>query len=137
MEEKEFVVLDTSEVQIESLHAFMHTLGYRQEGNSSARFITEDPTKAANKWLSFETAQKLHNATAEDWTEVARGVFMFKPVQLPSIIYNAYGLQMLYATRLVQKVKWQHTRKGGHSIRMTSPMVKPNSPILTNFLGLA
>lgn len=136
MEEKEFVVLDTSSIQGQSLINFMGCLGYQPEDHKSSRFVSHHPQRKANKWLSLETAQRLHNATSNDWVEVQTGWFVFGPVDL-DILMNAYDLQQLYATRLVAKTKWQHLRKGGHRVVLQSPMVKPNSPLLTGLLGLA
>ncbi|MNW16325.1 hypothetical protein D3C71_2151430 [compost metagenome] len=73
----------------------------------------------------------------EDWVEVVPGWFQFGPVSLQGIVLNGYQLQMLYATKLVQKTKWLHTRKGGHKLELKSPMVKPAHPFMTKLLGLA
>lgn len=138
MEDKEeFVVLDTGQIQSQSLVNFMAALGYEADDHKSHRFVSKLPARAANKWVSMETAQRLHNATSDSWAEISPGWFIFAPIALDSIVLNGYQLQQLYATRLVAKTKWQHFRKGGHRVVMLSPMVKPNSPILTNLLGLA
>ena len=131
----EFVVLDTAEIQQKSLMLFMDALGYKLDGSPSYRFVSED--NAANRYIRLQTAQRLHNSTINDWTEVTPGWFTFGKIQLDDVVVNGYQLQMLYAVKLVKKTKWLHTRKKGHKLSLMSPMVKPAAPQMTRLLGLS
>lgn len=133
--QEEFVVLDTSSIQRDSLHTFMARLNYKFDEDQPSRFVTEGATQQANRYISFDTAQRLHNSTVEDWQEFLPGWFRYKHINL-NLGLNAYDLQQLFAVKLVQKTKWLHTRKGGHKITMKSPMVKPAHSSMTSFLGL-
>ncbi|QNR53828.1 hypothetical protein phiK7A1_038c [Pseudomonas phage phiK7A1] len=133
--QEEFVVLDTAGIQQRSLMLFMDALGYKLDTHPSYRFVSED--NAANRFVRLQTAQRLHNSTMEDWTEVTPGWFTFSKIQLEDILVNGYQLQMLYAVKLVKKTKWLHTRKKGHKLSLMSPMVKPAAPQMTGLLGLS
>lgn len=135
--QEEFVVLDTAEIQQKSLMLFMDALGYKLDASPSYRFVTDQDAKQGNRYIRLTTAQRMHNATANDWVEVVPGWFKFGPVQLDTIMINGYQLQMLYAVKLVQKSKWLHTRKKGHKLSLMSPMVKPAAPQMTRLLGLS
>lgn len=135
--QEEFVVLDTSEIQQKSLMLFMDALGYKLDSSPSYRFVTDDESQQGNRYVRLTTAQRMHNATPEDWNEVIPGWFTFGPVQLDTVVLNGYQLQMLYATKLVKKSKWLHTRKRGHKLSLMSAMVKPAAPQMTALLGLS
>lgn len=135
--QEEFVVLDTAEIQQKSLMLFMDALGYKLDGSPSYRFVTDADHRQGNRYIRLHTAQRMHNATVDDWNEVVPGWFTFGKVQLDTVTVNGYQLQMLYAVKLVQETKWLHTRKGGHKLSLMSPMVKPAAPQMTRLLGLA
>lgn len=135
--QEEFVVLDTGEIQQQSLMVFMDVMGYKLDAHPSYRFVTEDGEKQGNRFIRLQTAQRLHNSVIEDWKEVVPGWFQFGPVQLDTVALNGYQLQQLYASKLVKRTKFVHVRKGGHKLRLASPMVKPAHPTMTALLGLA
>lgn len=135
--QEEFVVLDTAEIQQKSLMLFMDALGYKLDASPSYRFVSDLDERQGNRYVRLTTAQRMHNATPSDWSEVSPGWFKFGPVQLDTILVNGYQLQMLYAVKLVKKTKWLHTRKKGHKLSLNSPMVKPAAPQMTRLLGLA
>lgn len=134
--QEEFVVLDTTAIQIDSLVTFMAKLGFSFNA-ARGSFKTDNDQPKGSRSLRFSTAQRLHNATMEDWKELVPGWYTFAPVSLPTLALNGYQLQELYATKLVKKTKFLHARKGGGRITLNSPMVKPAHPMMTALLGLA
>jgi hypothetical protein len=135
---EQFQPRDTTQVQKRSLEIFMAGLGYQIDDESTSfRWVTDNPHLVGSKYLSFSTAQALHNATTDDWEELPQfpNLYGFKSIQV-NIGMPAYDLVQLYALKLVQKTKFMHTRKGGHRITLKSPMIKPAHPLYAKAFGL-
>lgn len=105
-----FQVTPTADIQAESLRLFMAALGYypaRQNGG----FITMNPALAANSQYSTRTAITLHNLSREDWKQY-RGTPFYGPEGLDlQLLVTEYTLNVIMATKLVEKVKFQASRK--------------------------
>lgn len=133
----EFVAIDTTFIQTNSLAHFMGGLGYTQKGNS---FETDIPALKHHKVLSYRTAVSLHNSGVEGWKE-DKTTNTFSPVVQTNrglkeldMYISGYGLQKLMAHRLVQEVKLQLVKRKG--LQVQSHMVKPQTVFLTGVLGL-
>lgn len=135
--QENFQAVDTTFIQTNSLAHFMGGLGYTQKGNS---FVTDSPSLKHISVLSYRTSVQLHNSVASDWKE-NKSTNTFSPaVQTKcgmkelDLHISGYGLQQLFARRLVKIVKLQLSKKKG--LQVQSNMVKPQTSFLTGVLGL-
>lgn len=139
----DFQAKDTTQIQLDSLCAVMDVLGYRvdrcgQPGDKrkpTGGFITDNPQLKANRNLGLETAIRIHNSPRSKWLKVAEGWYK---IDLPGIdiIMSAYALNIFFAKKLVEKVKFIKDRKTPNHIRLQSHMVKPVNRAYTLMLGL-
>lgn len=139
----DFQAKDTTQIQLDSLCAVMDVLGYRvdrcgQPGDKrkpTGGFITDNPQLKANRNLGLATAIKIHNAPRSKWVKVAEGWYK---IDIPGIdiIMSVYALNILYAKKLVEKVKFIKDRKTPNHIKLQSHMVKPANRAYTLMLGL-
>lgn len=138
-----FQAKDTTQIQLDSLLAVMDVLGYRVDraGNSGDKrkptggFITDNPALKANRNLGLEKAVKIHNAPRKQWVKVAEGWYKLDMAGV-DIILSAYALNILYAKKLVEAVKFIKDRRTPNHIRLQSHMVKPANRAYTLMLGL-
>lgn len=133
----EFQAADTTFIQTNSLAHFMGGLGYVQQGNS---FVTDSPSLKHIRVLAYRTAVQLHNSGKYDWKET-KSTNTFSPIvqtkrgmKTLDMHVSGYGLQQLFARRLVKKVKLQLSKTRG--LQVQSHMVKPQTEFLTGVLGL-
>lgn len=141
---EQFQVVDTTQIQLDSLVAVMDTLGYRidragAEGDKrkpTGGFITDNRQLAANRNLGLSTAVKIHNAHDGLWIPVAPGWYRLD-VPGVQIVVSAYALAVLRARKLVEKVKFQKNRKSPWHVVVTDHMVKPVKEEYVALLGLA
>ncbi|WVS24659.1 hypothetical protein PSPHG_CDS_0178 [Pseudomonas phage Psxphi15] len=144
----DFQAKDTTQIQLDSLLAVMDSLGYRidragatlPDGKPDKRkptggFITDNPQLKANRNLGLATAIKIHNAPRTQWVKVAEGWYKLNLAGV-DIILSAYALNVLYARKLVEKVKFIKDRKTPNHIKLQSHMVKPANRAYTLMLGL-
>jgi len=132
MSDKEFQVLDTTAIQVRSLLNFMLALGYNVDNTSkSGRFVTELPVFQGNRYLSFDTAVKLHNA--RDWS-LQEEQFAWPTVVQIAQPYNVLGVALAQASKLVEKVKLRVTKHG--DLIVLDPMVKPLNKAVEVLLGV-
>jgi len=139
----EFQMVDTSQIQFDSLLFVMDALGYSldragREGDkrkATGGFITDNPALKANRNLGLETAVKIHNAPRKQWVKVKEGWYR---LDLPGvdIVVTAYALNILFARKLVEKVKLQKARTSPSHIKVTDHMVKPVNRAYIPLLGL-
>lgn len=145
---KDFQVVDTAQIQLDSLLAVMDTVGYRidraggtlPDGKPDKRkptggFVTDNPNLKANRNLSLTTAIKIHNAPRKQWLKVAEGWYKLQ-LDGVDIILSVYALNILFARKLVEKVKFIKDRKAPNHIKLQSHMVKPANRAYTTMLGL-
>lgn len=132
MTDKKFQVLDTTSIQVRSLLNYMLALGYNLDNNSkSGRFVTELPAFQGNRYLSFDTAVKLHNA--KDWH--VEGQMFAWPVAVQVVHpYNVLGVALAEASKLVEQVKLRITKHG--DLVVLDPMVKPLNKTVERLLGV-
>ncbi|UAV89636.1 hypothetical protein [Pseudomonas phage COT4] len=139
----DFQAKDTTQIQLDSLLAVMDLLGYRIDRAGAAGdkrkptggFITDNPALKANRNLGLEKAVKIHNAPRKQWVKVADGWYKLDMAGV-DIILSAYALNILYAKKLVETVKFIKDRKTPNHIRLQSHMVKPANRAYTLMLGL-
>ena len=138
-----FQAKDTTQIQLDSLLAVMDSLGYRidragaqgDKRKPTGGFITDNPQLKANRNLGLATAIKIHNAPRTQWIKVADGWYKLNLAGV-DIILSAYALNVLYARKLVEKVKFIKDRKTPNHIKLQSHMVKPANRAYTLMLGL-
>lgn len=138
-----FQAKDTTQIQLDSLLAVMDVLGYHvdragAEGDNrkpTGGFITHNPHLQANRNLGLYKAVKIHNAPRKQWLKVAEGWYKLDMAGV-DLILSAYALNILYAKKLVEKVKFIKDRKTPNHIRLQSHMVKPANRAYTVMLGL-
>ncbi|AHJ87295.1 hypothetical protein phiPsa374_037 [Pseudomonas phage phiPsa374] len=138
-----FQMLDTGSIQLDSLLYVMDSLGYRldragAEGDKrkpTGGFVTDNPALKANRNIGLENAVKIHNAPRKQWVKVKEGWYR---IDLPGldIAISAYALNILFARKLVEKVKLQKARTTPHHIKVTDHMVKPVSRAYIPLFGL-
>ncbi|CUR44354.1 hypothetical protein VCM_00152 [Pseudomonas phage VCM] len=139
----DFQAKDTTQIQLDSLLAVMDSLGYRidragaqgDKRKPTGGFITDNPQLKANRNLGLATAIKIHNAPRTQWIKVADGWYKLNLAGV-DIILSAYALNVLYARKLVEKVKFIKDRKTPNHIKLQSHMVKPANRAYTLMLGL-
>lgn len=139
----DFEMKDTTQVQLDSLIAVMGALGYRVDRAGSpgdkrkptGGFVTDIPALQANRNLSMTTAIKIHNTPRKNWVKVAEGWYKL-PIEGVDIVVSAYALNILFAKKLVETVKFVKDRKTPNHIRLQSHMVKPANRAYTAMLGL-
>lgn len=139
----EFQMVDTQQIQLDSLVAVMDAVGYRfdrigAEGDkrkATGGFVTDNPALQANRNLSNTTAVKIHNAPRKQWVKVQDGWYK---LDIPGIdlVMSAYALNLLFARKLVEKVKFVKTRKSPSHFMLQSHMVKPANRAYIPLLGL-
>lgn len=140
---EQFQIVDTQQIQLDSLLAVMEAVGYRMDrcGRSGDKrkatggFITDNPALKANRNLSLTTAVRIHNATRKQWVKIAEGWYQ---LDLPgvNICMSAYALNILFARKIVEKVKFQKNRKAPSHIVLHDHMVKPVNRAYIPLLGL-
>jgi len=144
----DFQAKDTTQIQFDSLLAVMDTLGYRvdragttlangkpDKRKATGGFITENKALKANRNIGLATAIKIHNAPRSQWIKVTEGWYKLNLAGV-DIIVSVYALNVLYARKLVEKVKFIKDRKTPHHIKLQSHMVKPANRAYTLMLGL-
>lgn len=139
----DFQAKDTTQIQLDSLLAVMDTVGYRidragaqgDKRKPTGGFITDNPQLSANRNLGLDTAIRIHNAPRNQWIKVADGWYKLNLAGV-DIILSAYALNVLFARKLVEKVKFIKDRKTPNHIRLQSHMVKPANRAYTLMLGL-
>uniref|UniRef100_A0AAU6VYC6 DUF7390 domain-containing protein n=2 Tax=unclassified bacterial viruses TaxID=12333 RepID=A0AAU6VYC6_9VIRU len=139
----EFQPVDTTQIQLDSLLAVMEALTYRvdragaqgDKRKATGGFVTDAKALKANRNISFTTAVKIHNAPRKQWVKIVDGWYR---LDLPGldIAISAYALNILFARKLVEKVKFQKDRKSPSHIRLDDHMVKPVNRAYIPLLGL-
>lgn len=133
MQEEEFQMLDTAVVQVRSVLNYMYTLGYVLDDTiANGRFVTNVSAAKGNKYLSANTAVKLHNSEESDW-EVVNGVAVFHKEIKFQAGFSPLGLALATASKLVDKAKFRVTRTG--QLVTQSAMIKPLNTSVLNMLG--
>lgn len=140
---EEFQMVDTTQIQLDSLLFVMDSLGYRldragAEGDKrkpTGGFVTDNKALKANRNIGLENAVKIHNATRKQWVKVKDGWYR---LDLPGIdmVLSAYALNILFARKLVEKVKFQKNRNSPSHIKIVDHMVKPVNRAYVPLLGL-
>lgn len=108
-----FQVTPTQYAQAESLRQFMRGLDY-DPARSNGGFRTHSKALKANSQISTATAIKLHNLSREDWKPYELDNNYFYPAPLDGkvdILISEYTLDVIMASKVVQKVKFQASRK--------------------------
>ena len=142
-EQTEFQAIDTFNIQMDSLLNVMDSLGYRLdrigvEGDKrppTGGFITHIPGLQANRNLGLTTAVKIHNLERKEWLKLKEGWYKL-PFEGIDICMSAYALNVLYARKLVEKVKFLKNRNIPSHIELQSNMVKPANRAYIPLLGL-
>lgn len=145
---EEFQMIDTQQVQLDSLMAVMDSVGYRldrtggtmPDGKPDKRkatggFVTDNPALKANRNLSMTTAIKIHNAPRKQWVKVAEGWYKLD-IEGINLCMSAYALNVLFARKLVEKVKFIKNRKAPSHLVLQSHMVKPVNRAYVPLFGL-
>lgn len=140
---EQFQQIDTQRIQLDSLLAVMDTVGYRLDRTGApgdkrkptGGFVTDNPSLKANRNISITTAVKIHNAPRKAWIKVAEGWYR---LDIPGvdIALSAYGLNILFARKIVEKVKFIKNRKSPSHLVLQDHMVKPVSRAYIPLLGL-
>lgn len=140
---EQFQVVDTTQIQLDSLVSVMDSLGYRLDrrgGSGDIRkptggFVTDNVNMKANRNISTTTAVKIHNTPRSQWVKVLPGWYQLQ-VGGMVLVVTAYALNVLFARKLVEKVKFQKNRKSQFHVVVTDHMVKPVDEDYTALLGL-
>ncbi|ATW58247.1 hypothetical protein CNR37_00040 [Pseudomonas phage ventosus] len=130
----EFEVKDTSQIQVDSLIAFMASLGYTYKEKG---WVTDSEALKHISRVSHRTAIALHNLPIYLWKLQPNN--MYAPLingKLFDIAMNGYALSRSQATKLVKKVKFQPSRKEQEGIMLQNHMIKPYQSYMTVTLGL-
>lgn len=143
VQNEQFQIVDTVQIQADSLIAVMNHIGYQvdragQPGDKrkpTGGFITHNPRLKANRNIGTETAVKIHNATRRKWVKVSDGWYK---IDIPgvNICLSAYALENLFAKKLVHKVKFQKSRKAANHVVLQGNMVKPVNRAYISLFGL-
>lgn len=123
---QEFTPVDTTVVQVRSVLNFMYALGYALDGDAkTGRFFTEAKTGQANRFLSVQTAVKLHNMRIEEWEIFKQGeeYTVFPRCVTLRSGFTPIGVRLAIASKLVEKAKISVTRNG--RIVTQDVMVRP------------
>jgi len=132
---KEFVVLDTTVVQARSVLNFMYALGYTLDDEvGSGRFVTKNRALNGNKYLSFNTAAKLHNLEDDGWYVISE-YGEVKPVCVELARgFSTLGVQLAKASKLVKQVKLSINKHG--IVNTLDVMVVPLNKAVEGLIGL-
>lgn len=131
----EFKMIDTSQIQVDSMVAYMGSLGYEFKDKG---WITTNANLKHISRISHRTAIALHNLPVSGWELQPNKVYAPRIAgKIFDIGMNGYTLSQSQATKLVQKVKMQPSRKTQEGVMLQSHMVKPFQPYMTVTLGLA
>lgn len=123
---EDFQVVDTTVIQVRSILNFMYTLGYTLDGTvKTGRFFTEAADGQANRYLSVNTAIRMHNMPPENWELFGvKGAQVAKPKGINlKAGFTPIGVRIAIASKLVDKAKISVTRTG--QIVTQDVMVKP------------
>jgi hypothetical protein len=139
----DFQVKDTTQIQLDSLLAVMDSIGYRidragavgDKRKPTGGFISDNPALKGNRNLGLNTAVKIHNAKRSQWIKVIDGWYKLDIAGL-DIVLSIYALNILFARKLVQEVKFIKDRKTPNHIKIQSHLVKPANRAYTAMLGL-
>lgn len=130
----EFEAIDTKQIQIDSMVAFMASCGYQYKNKG---WETESPSLRHMKRISHRTAIALHNLQGEEWAQLGKG--LCAPVingKVLDIAMTGYTLARVQSAKLVKRVKMQPNRKAEEGVELQSNMVKPMQTYMTSCLGL-
>lgn len=127
-----FQPLDTTVIQIRSLFNFMYALGYTADVDAkSGRFVTDVPYAQGNRYISFATAVKLHNAEPAQWLVTQEGIVFPEAVQLATG-FSMIGVKLAFASKLVAQVKLCVNKRG--ELLTMDPMIKALNKEVESFL---
>lgn len=135
---QEFIALDTTVVQGRSLLNFMYALGYTLDQDcKTGRFVTKAKAHKGNRHLSAATAIKMHNLPIGQWTihtfsDGSEVVFPEGGIRL-NAGFNALGVRLAIASKLVQKVKIRVDRTG--RLITQDVMIKPLNEAVRYMIG--
>lgn len=138
-----FQAKDTTQIQLDSLVAVMDVLGYRidragatgDKRRATGGFITDNPHLKATRNLGLYTAVKIHNSTRKDWQKISEGWYQLT-IGNVALVASLYAVNIFFAKKLVETVKFIKDRKTPNHIRLQSHMVKPANRVYTTLLGL-
>lgn len=125
----QFQAFDTITIQVRSVLNFMYALGYTLDDNGG-RFVTKVSSAQGNRYLSVNTAVKMHNAGESGWFEV-QGTAFPKCVQMQRG-YQPLGVHLAIASKLVEQAKFVSTSKG--KVTMQSAMIKPMNKVVAQLV---
>lgn len=123
---QEFQTFDTVSIQVRSVLNYMYALGYTLDKEAQGRFVTESQFGQGNRYLSTNSAVKLHNAGEDGWY-VQNGVAFPNAVKLQNG-FNPLGVHLAMASKLVEQVKFNSDRNG--KLVIQSDMIKPLNKIV-------
>lgn len=126
----DFQAVDTTVVQVRSVLNFMYALGYTLDTTSkTGRFVTEQKAHQGIRYISANTAVRMHNLPVEKWDLYENGVAVPSNLNF-QVGFTAIGVQLAVASKLVEKAKFVVTRYGQAIVR--DVMVKPlNNTVLS------
>lgn len=131
-----FELKNTGMVQVDSLVAFMDSIGYKPCPKVNGRFITDSPLLKSISSVSLSTAVRIHNSPRSQWRRTAQdGIYKLEIGDI-EIYMNAYALNVAFARKLVHTVKLQKNRKSPDGVKVTSHMLKFVDPTYAKLLGL-
>lgn len=119
-------IVDTKDLQMYSLKAFMDALGYMWSGDgrvcfdSGCYFESFTRKNRARSTVSFETAVRLYNGYYYDNHDLSKSRSPFD--------FDAYSWKKAQAAKILKSVKLQLTKKTG-AIKASSNIVSFVSPI--------
>jgi len=108
---EDILPIPTKQLQLKSLMAFMSELGYVYTNYSaygSSYFVSNRPyLNKGRNIISFSNAVKLHNGVYLDMWQTQYG----SPRMQDGWTFDNYSLTRAFASRIVDTVKLQYTRK--------------------------
>ena len=132
---KDFEKLDTTVVQVRSVLNFMYALGFSlDEESKSGRFVSKNKAFKGNKYLSFNTAAKMHNMADSGWI-VNQDTGEVKPHFIEMVNgFSTIGVRLAQASKLVKQVKLSVDKHG--QVITLDVMVVPLNKVVEGLIGL-
>lgn len=133
----EFQKLDTTVVQVRSVLNFMFALSYQLDDScKSGRFVTNVKAMQGNRFLSMESAVRMHNLTVDQW-DVYQHTVTGDTAAFPQGVsmqhgFTALGVKLAMASKLVETAKYNTNRHGVVAVK--SVMVKPLNKTVAEML---
>lgn len=126
MQDENFTIVDTKDLQIKSLVDFAQVLGYKPVDTTSLLkgFRTVDMTTWHTKYISLRDMLKLHNGFLHRAIYLTNGDKVYDFMELKHIDVSHNLLTSAQNFKLVQQVKLQRDKKESDGVKCQNHMIK-------------